>query len=146
MSEKKTAIAAGESQYERYVVIGARWYGPFLARFVIVLGDADSLRERIAGISFVGIGFGRCEWAAAVIPNRPAGGDDPKNNQEKVVVDCEGDPGGAQSQKHGLRHRIGLSEIRRVAGSTLQYAIAASVLMFYSKNLLGAALRTLVGS
>ena len=70
-----------------------------LQRFVFVLGDADSLRERIAGISFVGIGFGRCECGGRVIPNRPAGGDDPKNNQEKVVVDCEGDPGGAQSPR-----------------------------------------------
>jgi hypothetical protein len=32
-----------------------------------------------------------------------------------------------------------------MARATLQYAIAASVLVFYSKNVLGAALRALVG-
>jgi hypothetical protein len=145
MSEKKTAIATGESQSERYLVIEARWYEPFLERFVLGLRDEESLRERIAGISVVGIGFGPCEGAAAVIPNSSSRGADSKNNPEKLAVDCEGDHGGTQSPGQGLRHRVGLSETRRIAGATLRYAIAASVLMFYSKNVVGAALRALVG-
>jgi hypothetical protein len=144
MSEKKTAIATGELQSGRYLVIEARWYEPFLKRFVFALRDEESLREPI-GISVVGIGFGPCEAAAAVIANRSSRGADSKNNPEKLAVDCEGDHGGAQSPRQGLRHRVGLSETRRIAGATLQYAIAASILMFYSKNVLGAALRALVG-
>ena len=145
MSEKKTAIATGESQSERYLVIEARWYEPFLERFVFALRDDESLCERIAGISFVGIGFGPCEGAAAAIPNSSSSSADSKNNPEKPPVDCEGDSTGGQSPRQGLRHKVGLSETRRVAIATLQYAIAASVLMFYSKNVLGAALRALVG-
>jgi hypothetical protein len=129
MSEKKTAIATGESPSGRYLVTEARWDKPFFRRFVFALREEESLRERIAGISVVGIGFGVCEAAAV----------------EKLAVDCEGDHGATQSPRQDARHRVGLSETRRIAGATLQYAIAASILMFYSKNVLGAALRALVG-
>src|ERR1700679_1315582 len=92
------------------------------------------MRERIAGISVVAIGSGLCEGVAAPIPNSSPMGADSKNNPGKRAVNCEGDLGGVQSPRQGLRHRVGLSETRRIAGATLQYAIAASVLMFYSKN------------
>jgi hypothetical protein len=128
MSEKETAIATGESQGERYL-IEARWYEPFLERFVFALCDEESLGERLVGVSVVGIGFGVCKAAA----------------EEKFAVDCEGDHRGAQSPRQDRRHRVGLSETRCIARATLQYAIAASVLVFYSKNVLGAALRALVG-
>jgi hypothetical protein len=129
MSEKETAIATGESQGERYLVIEVRWCEPFPERFVFALRHEESLRERIAGVSVVGIGFGVCKAAA----------------EEKLAVDCEGDHRGGQSPRQDPRHRVGLSETRRIARATLQYAIAASVLVFYSKNVLGAALRALVG-
>jgi hypothetical protein len=128
MSEKKTVITAGESPSGRYLVIEARRDKPFFQHFVFALRDEHSLRERIAGISVVGIGFGVCEAAA-----------------EKLAVDSEGDHPAGQSPRQSLRHRTGLSETRRIAGATLQYAIATSVLMFYSKNVLGSALRALVG-
>jgi len=122
MPGKKTAS-------ERYLVIEARWHELILERFVFALRDEESMRERIAGISVVGVAVGVCEAAAA----------------EKRAVDCEGDHTGGHSPRHSLRHRTGLSETRRIAGATLQYAIAISVLVFYSKNVLGAALRALVG-
>ena len=122
MSGKKTAS-------ERCLVIEARWYEPLLRRFVFALRDEESLRERIAGVSVVGIGLGVCKAAA----------------EEKLAVDCEGDHCGGQSPRQDPRHRVGLSETRRIARATLQYAIAASVLVFYSKNVLGAALRALLG-
>jgi hypothetical protein len=122
MSGKKTAS-------ERCLVIEARWYEPLLRRFVFALRDEESLRERIAGVSVVGIGLGVCKAAA----------------EEKLAVDSEGDHCGGQSPRQDPRHRVGLSETRRIAGATLQYAIAAGVLVFYSKNVLGAALRALLG-
>lgn len=130
---------------ERYLVIEARWHEPVLERFVFALRDEELLREPIAGISVVGIGFGPCEGAAAAIPNSSSKGADSKNNPEKLAVDCEGDHRAGQSPRQGPRHRVGLSETRRIAGATVQYAIAASILMFYSKNVLGTALRALVG-
>jgi len=122
MSGNKTAS-------ERYLVIEGRWHEPTLKRFVFAVRDEESLRQRIAGVSVVGIGFGICKAVVA----------------EKLALDCEGDHGGAQSPRQDPRYRVGLSETRRIAGATLQYAIAAGVLVFYSKNVLGAALRALVG-
>jgi hypothetical protein len=145
MSEKKTAIATGEPPSGRYLVIEARWYQPLFKRFGFALCDEELLRERIAGMSIVGVGFGSCEAAAAVITNSSSSGADPKNGLEKPPVDCEGDSSGPQSPRQDLRHKAGLSETRRIAGVTLQYAVAASVLIFYSKSVLGAALRALVG-
>ena len=134
-----------ETASERYLVIEARWYKPFLERFVFALRDEESLCEPIAGISVVGIGVGPCGGAAAVVPNSSSWSADSKNNPEKLAVEYEGDHRGAQPPRQDLRHRVGPSETRRIAVATLQYAIAASVLMFYSKNVLGAALRALVG-
>jgi hypothetical protein len=138
MSEKKTAS-------ERYLVIKAQWYEPFPERFVFALREGESLREQIAGISVVGIGFGACEGAGEGSPNSSSRGADSKNNLEKLAVDSEADHCGGRSPRQGLRRRNGLSETRRIAGATLQYAIAASILMFYSKNILGDALRAFVG-
>ena len=42
-----------------------------------------------------------------------------------------------------LRRRIGLTETRRIACATLQSALAAGVLMFYSRSLVGAVIRAL---
>jgi len=81
MSQKKTATATGESRSERYLVIEARWYEPFPERFVFALRDEESLHERIAGVSVVGIGLG--VWKAAA--------------EEKLAVDCGGDQRGGES-------------------------------------------------
>jgi hypothetical protein len=52
----------------------------------------------------------------------------------------------AHSLRHDLRHRVGLGETRRIAFATLQSAAVAGVLMFYSKSVLGAVMRTFVGA
>jgi hypothetical protein len=139
-------MSENETANERYLVIEARWREPFPGRFVFALRDEESLHEQIAGISVVGIGFGSCERADAGIRNRSSKGPDSINDSEKLAADCQGDHGGVPSARQGLRRRVGVSETRRIAGATLQYAIAASVLMFYSKNAVGAALRALLGS
>ncbi len=118
MSEKETAS-------QRYLVIEARWHQTFFARFDLALRDEESLRKLSAGTTVVGIGFGRFERGAAVIRNRSSKGVDSQSSPE---------------------HSVGLSETRRIAGATLQYAIAASVFVFYSKNVLGSALRALLGA
>jgi len=122
-------MSGNKAASERYLVIEGRRHEPTLKRLVFAVRDEESMRQRIAGVSVVGIGFGICKAVVA----------------EKLALDCEGDHGGAQSPRQDPRYRVGLSETRRIAGATLQYAIAAGVLVFYSKNVLGAALRALVG-
>jgi hypothetical protein len=44
------------------------------------------------------------------------------------------------------RYRVGLTDTRRIACATLQNAIVAGVLMFYSRSVLGAVIRACVGA
>lgn len=46
----------------------------------------------------------------------------------------------------GVSHVVGLKEIRHVAYAALQHVIAVGVLVFYSKNAIGAALRAFIGA
>ena len=43
-------------------------------------------------------------------------------------------------------NRVGLTETRRIACATLQNAVVAGVLMFYSRSLLGAVIRACVSA
>lgn len=145
MSEEKTAILTGESQSQRYVVIELRWTEVF-PELVVAYRDEESLRGRIAASSFIGIGFSSRELATAIIPNSSSGNADSKKTREKLAFGREDDRRGPQSPRQQLPHAVRLTETRRIACAALQHAIAAGVLMFYSKSVLGAALRAFVGA
>jgi hypothetical protein len=51
-----------------------------------------------------------------------------------------------QSPKQQPRHRVGLAGTRRLACVTLQNAVVAGVLMFYSRSVLGAVIRACLGA
>lgn len=145
MSEKKTGIVTGESQSERYVVIGVRWNEAFLEP-VIAHHDKESLCEQIAAPWIIGIVVGSHEAAVAVTPNSSSRDADSKNTREKPAFRREDDCRVPQSQRQRLRHSVGLKETRRIACAALQHVIAAGVLMFYSKSVMGSALRAFVGA
>jgi hypothetical protein len=117
MSEEKMAIVTEESQSGRYAVIGLRWNEVF-PELVIAHCDEESLPGLITAPSIIGIGFSSREAAAGFIPN--------------------------QSPRQFLRRK--LSRTGRMARATLQHAIAVGVLLFYSKSILGAAIRACVGA
>jgi len=146
MSEKKTAIVRVESQSEQYAVIGVRRNEVFPEHFVIAYRDEKSLRELIAAPSIIGIGFSSREAAVAVIPNSSSRDADSKNIREKPAFRREDDHRGPQSPRQHLLHRVGLTETRPIACATLQNAVVAGVLMFYSRGVLGAVSRACVGA
>ncbi len=45
-----------------------------------------------------------------------------------------------------VKNRLGLSEARRIAHATIQNALAAGMVLFYSRGILGAVIRTMVGA
>jgi hypothetical protein len=49
-----------------------------------------------------------------------------------------------ESQARG--YAVGLAETRRIACATLQNAVVAGVLLFYSRSVLGAVIRAFVGA
>ena len=44
------------------------------------------------------------------------------------------------------RYTVGLTDTRRIACATLQNAVVAGVLLFYSRSVLGAVIRAFVGA
>ena len=144
MSEKKIAIVTRESESDRYAVIEARWNEDVTERFVVAYRDRESLRELIAAPSIIGIGFRSHQAAAAVIPNRSSRNAGLNDIREKPGFRRDDDHRGPQSPVQRLRHRLGLAETRRMACTTLQSAVAAGVLMFYSRSLLGSVIRAFV--
>ena len=144
MSGKKTAIVTGESQGKRYAVIGVRWNHVF-PELVISYREEESLRELVAALSIIGIGFSSREAAVTVVPNGLSGDADSKNTWEKPAFRSEDDCRVPQSPRQRLQHSVGLKGTRRIACAALQHAIVAGALMFYSKSVMGAALRALVG-
>jgi hypothetical protein len=144
MSEKKTRIATEESQSGRYAVIEIRRNEVFPKRFVISYRDEESLRELIAAPRIIGIGFGFREAAVEVVPSIASTDDDSKNIREKPVFRGEEDRRGPQSTRQHPRHRLRLTETRRIACATLQNAVLAGVLMFHSRSVLGAVIRAFV--
>jgi hypothetical protein len=53
---------------------------------------------------------------------------------------------GRSSLRQDLRDRVGLGETRRLAFATLQNAVIAGVLLFYSRSVLEAVVRACVGA
>jgi hypothetical protein len=130
MSEKKTRIVTEES---RYAVIEVRRNEVFPEHFVISYRDRESLRELIAAPSIIGIGFSSRKAAVAVIPNSSSTDADSKDIRERPAFRSQDD-------------HVGLMETRRLACATLQNAVVAGVLMFYSSSVLGAVIRAFVGA
>jgi hypothetical protein len=146
MSEKKTAIVTEELQGERYAVIKARWSEVFSEYFVIAYREEESLHELIAPPSIIGIGFSPRQAAIAVIPNRSSRNADSKNIREKRTFSHENDHRGAQPRRQRPGHTVGLTETRRIACAILQRACATVVLLFYSRSVLGAAIRAFLAA
>ena len=144
MSEEKTAIVTGESQSERYAVIEARWNGVFSERFVISYREEEALRQLIAGPSIIGTGFRSREAAIAAIPNRASRNAPTKDIREKNTFRSENVHRERQSPRQRPGHSVGLTETRRIACAILQRALATGVLLFYSRSVLGAAIRAFV--
>jgi hypothetical protein len=138
MSEKRTAVVTKELLSEQYAVIEVRRNEVYPEHCVIAYRDEESLRELIATPSIVGIGFSSRE-AVAVIPNSSSRDADSKNIRNKLAFSSKDDHDGPQSPSPRLRHRV------ERACATLQNAVAAGVLMFYSRSVRGAVIRACVG-
>jgi hypothetical protein len=145
MSEKKTRIMTEESPSGRYAVIEIRRNEVFRKRFVISYRDEESLCELTAAPSIIGIGFSFREAAGAVIPNSLSRDAGAKNIPEKPAFRREDDHVEPQSPRHPLP-RAGLAKTRRIACATLQNAVVAGALLFYSRSILGAIVRACVGA
>ena len=147
MPEKKTAIVAAESQDERYAVIEARWSNASHERFVVAYRDEGSLHKLLAPPSIIGMGFSSREAAVAAIANcsSTVAASKTRSGEARLQLAQEPPPRNSTSEAAPAT-RVVLTNTRSIACATLQHAVAACILMFYSRNALGAAIRSLVGA
>ena len=131
---------------ERYAVIEARWTEDPPERFVIAYSDEQSLRDLIAAPSIIAIGFTSRERAACMVASFSACAES-KMTQKALAVDRSDDERrAAKSPMQRWRAGFRFAEARRTAHSVLHTAVAACILMFYSRSFLSAAIRSFVGA
>ena len=111
-------------------------------RLILAYRDERTLRTLIAGPSIVGLGFGSRE--EAVSTENPAlekaVGPAPANELENARAGqhqpyCRGGRAAAWSS---------FSSLRRLASSIVQFAFAATICVFYSKNIVSAIIRSVL--
>jgi hypothetical protein len=148
MSENKTAIVARESQAGRYAVIEARWNDDSLERFVIAYREGEgSLDKLLAAPSVIETGFSSREAAVAAIANCSSTGAASKTRSGKARFRlAQKRPPRNSASEAAAAIQLMLTEARRIAYATLQHAVAGCILLFYSRNAVGAAIRSLVGA
>jgi hypothetical protein len=146
MSEKKTRVVAEEPQSGRCAVIEIRRNEVFPESVVISYRDEKSLRELTPEAWIIGIGFTFREAAVAVIPDSPSTDADSMNILEEPAFRHKDDHCGPRSPRQNQLHRVGLAKTRGIAYATLQSALVAAVLMFYSRSVLGAVIRAFAGA
>jgi len=112
-------------------------------RLILAYADERTLRALIAGPSIVGVGFGSREEAVSTeSPTlEKAVSPAPANELESAR------PGQHQAYCRGGRTAPRFSSLRRLASSIVQFAFAAAICIFYSKNIVSAIIRlVLAGS
>src|SRR5271169_1644103 len=128
----------------QYAVIEARRTEGPSERFVIAYPDEESLRELIAGPSIIACGFATHEEAHANIDADYWTAEACKQTSGPTVDGAENYQRGVLSAKRRLGNGFNLTQAWRIVRAFLQAAAAGAVLIFYSRNAVSTAMRSLV--
>ena len=107
--------------------------------------DEESLRDLIAGPSIIACGFATLKEAQAKVDSdfwTAAAWE--RTCRGLTVVGAEEYPSGAFSAMRRIGAASDLTHTRRIVHGFLRAAIAASILIFYSKNAVSTVIRSLV--
>lgn len=131
-----------QSRKVRYAVIQLSTAPDPPERIVLAYNDEATLRALIAEPSIVGLGFGCREEAARTehLPLENAVPPAPANKSESTPV------GQDERHTHGSQAAGWLSflSLRRTASGIVQFAFAAAICIFYSKNIVSATVRSVL--
>jgi hypothetical protein len=134
------------SPIAQYAVIEARRTDGPAERFVITYSDEESLRDLIAGPSIVGCGFASREEAQAKIDsNFWTGAAWKRTSRGAAVEEAEKSQPGVLSAKRRLGAGFDLTQTPKAVHGFFQAAVAACVLVFYSRNAVSTLIRSFVG-
>lgn len=145
MPETKLAIEVEKSQVERYAVVGLRW-NEFIPELVIAYCKEESLCDLFAAPNIVAVALSSREAPEVGVTDGSSSDADSKKLLESLASISGDVDRGLQSRDFCLRLRVGLTGIRRIAFETAQRGVAAGILMFYSTNIVGAAIRAFIGA
>lgn len=111
-------------------------------RLVLAYTDERTLRALIAGPSIVGLGFGSREEAVSTRNPRLGKALAPASVNEFESAR----PGQHQPYDRGDRAAAwsSFSSLRRLASGIVQFAFAATICIFYSKNIVSAIIRSVL--
>jgi hypothetical protein len=134
------------SPIAQYAVIEARRTEGSSERFMIAYSDEESLRDLIAGPSIVAFGFASREEAQAKIDANFWTGAAWKGASRGAAVEtAEKSQSGVPSAKRRLGRAFDLTQTRRTVRGFFLAAVAACVLVFYSRNVVSTLIRSFVG-
>jgi hypothetical protein len=128
----------------QYAVISVRTL-PHCERLVIAYPDEKTLRDLLAGPSIVALGYSSreeaersiCRYGATARPLR-------RRSMTTLVANNTQTPKEFVFCPLPAKNAFGLGKTRSAICRLLQQTVAAAVVVFYSKNLLSAAVRALI--
>lgn len=136
-----------DSSCALYAVIEARWSQGAPERFVIACRDEESLRDVIAARSIVGTGFitrmGALANAACWPPVLRGSKQSPMSLTDMAKKHHQR---GFSSAKRRLVDVLSVTGAGRIACQALRHAVAVAFVVFYSRNIVSAAIRSLIGA
>ena len=134
-----------DSSIAQYAVIEARRTEGPSECFVIAYPDEESLRELIAGPSIIACGFAsRAEAQANIDADFWTAAAWERTCRGLTVVGAKEYPRGALSVMRRIGVAFDLTHTGRIVHGFLRGAIAAAILIFYSKNTVSTVIRSLV--
>jgi hypothetical protein len=133
------------SPITQYAVIEARRTECPAERFVMAYSDEESLRNLIAGPSIVGCGFASREEAQAKIDSNFWADAAWQRTSRGAIEEAEKSQPGVPSAKRRSGAEFDLTQTWRTARGFFQTAVAACVLVFYSRNAVFTLIRSFVG-
>ena len=115
-------------------------------RLVLAYPNEETLRGLIADTSIVGLGFSSLDEAGCAAGAAVTKGATPCQ-ADGVAAGSHAEERPVHRLREQLAHRMKLSAIRRFSTTIVQLGIAAAMFIFYSKNIVSAAVRAfLAGS
>jgi hypothetical protein len=144
---RKVVIELADSSSEQFAVIESRWTDGRPDRFVLAYHDEESLRELIAMPSIIAVGFTCREDAINRIETCFSATTPWQSVEEEAPLDRAGcrqhESDSASERSTG---RLSLAETRGIVRRVLHHAVAAGILVFYSRNIVGICIRAFMGA
>ena len=134
------------SSKEQFAIIESRWADRRPERFVLAYCDEASLRELIAARSIVAVGLRSRGDAIKKIETYISSEATLQHVRKTTQVLAGSDQRGVRCATQKMAGGLFFAETTKLVRRILQHAVAAAILIFYSRNTASAAIRAFIGA